>query len=219
MIETLTGIGLATSAGLNAYIPLLMIAILDRYTMVITLPPGWDWLANGWMIGVLAVLLIIEMVADKIPVIDHINDVIQSVVRPTAGGLAFGATSSATTLTVRDPSDFFSHHQWVPFVSGMIISFIVHSMKAIARPAVNLSTAGLGAPVASTAEDIFSTVTAFFAIVFPFLIVFFVAGLIWMFIAVRRRMARRRAAKRGEKEARRQQAFCARDGDTLDLGR
>jgi uncharacterized protein DUF4126 len=219
VLETLTGIGLATSAGLNAYIPLLMIAILDRYTTVITLPPGWDWLANGWMIGILTVLLIIEMVADKIPVVDHINDVIQTVVRPTAGGLAFGATSSATTLTVRDPGSFFSTHQWVPFVSGMIISFIVHSMKAVARPAVNLSTAGLGAPVASTAEDIFSTVMSFFAIVFPFLILFFVAGLIWTFFAVRRRMARRRAAKLAEKETRRQQTFYARDGDTLDLGR
>jgi hypothetical protein len=201
VLETLTGIGLATSAGLNAYIPLLMIAILDRYTTVLTLPPGWDWLANSWMIGILAVLLIIEMVADKIPVVDHINDVIQTVIRPTAGGLAFGATSSATTLTVHDPGSFFSNHQWVPFVSGMIISFIVHSMKAVARPAVNLSTAGLGAPVVSTAEDIFS------------------AGLVWMFIAIRRRMARRRAAKLAEKEARRQQAFYARDGDTLDLGR
>ena len=98
-------------------------------------------------------------------------------------------------------------------------SFIVHSMKAIARPAVNVSTVGLGAPVASTAEDIFSTVMSFFAIVFPFLILFFVAGLIWMFFAVRRRMARRRAARTAEKETRRQQAYYARDGDTMDLGR
>src|SRR5215475_8205114 len=103
VLESLTGIGLATSAGLNAYIPLLMIALLDRYTNVINLPSGWQWLSNGWMIGILAVLLVIEMVADKIPVVDHLNDVVQTVIRPTAGGLAFGATSSASTLNVNDP--------------------------------------------------------------------------------------------------------------------
>ena len=219
VLEMLTGMGLSASAGLNAWIPLLSVGLLARYTHLITLPPSWHWLSNGWVLAILAVLLVIEMVADKIPVVDHINDVIQTVVRPTAGGLAFGATSSATTLTVHDPGSFFSRHQWVPFVSGMIISFIVHSMKAVARPAVNLSTGGLGAPVASTAEDIFSTAMSFFAIVFPFLILFFIAGLVWLFVAVRRRMARRRAARQAEKQARRQQAFYARDGDTLDLGR
>ena len=45
LLEALTGIGLATSAGLNAYIPLLIIGLLDRYTNLITLP---DRLAAGW---------------------------------------------------------------------------------------------------------------------------------------------------------------------------
>ncbi len=67
VLETLTGIGLATSAGLNAYIPLLMIGLLGRFTDLITLPGPWQWLENGWVLGVLAVLLAIEFVADKIP--------------------------------------------------------------------------------------------------------------------------------------------------------
>jgi hypothetical protein len=219
VLETLTGIGLATSAGLNAYIPLLMIALLDRYTNVINLPSGWEWLSNGWMIGILAVLLVIEMVADKIPVVDHLNDVVQTVIRPTAGGLAFGAASSASTLTVTNPGTFLSHHEWVPVVSGMIISFVVHSMKAVARPAINVSTVGLGAPVASTAEDIFSAVMSFFAIVFPFLILFFIGGLVWIFVALRRRLRRRREAKLAEREARRQEALSAHDGNTMELWR
>jgi hypothetical protein len=219
VLETLTGIGLATSAGLNAYIPLLMIAILDRYTNVLSLPPGWEWLSNGWVMAILAVLLAIEVIADKIPVVDHVNDIVQTVVRPTAGGLAFGATSAATTLTVKDPGSFFSTHQWIPIVSGMIISFIVHSMKAVARPAVNVTTVGLGAPVISTFEDIVSTFMSFFAIVFPFLIVFFVAGLIWGFIVLHRRLRARREARRAQRDARRQAAMAARDGQTLDLWR
>ena len=47
VFEVLTGLGLATSAGLNAYIPLLCIGLLARYTDLITLPQSWHWLENG----------------------------------------------------------------------------------------------------------------------------------------------------------------------------
>src|SRR3954468_1797329 len=104
--------------------------LLARYTDTIDLPGGWQWLSNGWVIGILAVLLSIEVVADKIPVVDHVNDVVQTVVRPTAGGLAFGAASGAHTVTVDDPGTFFGSHQWVPIVAGIVISFLVHSTKA-----------------------------------------------------------------------------------------
>ena len=195
VLETLTGIGLASSAGLNAYIPLLMIGVLGRFTNLIDLPSGWAWLQEPWVMAILAGLLLIEMVADKIPVVDHINDLVQTVIRPTAGGLAFGAASSSETVTVTDPASFFSSNQWVPIVAGMVISFIVHGMKAAARPVVNATTAGLGAPVASVTEDAFSVAMSFAAILFPFLIIFFLIALIWMFVAMRRRRKRRKAEK------------------------
>ncbi len=219
VLEILTGIGLATSAGLNAYIPLLMIGMLARYTHLMTLPAGWHWLSNGWVIAILVALLAVEVVADKIPVVDHLNDMVQTLVRPTAGGLAFGAASSANTVTVSDPGTFFSSHQWVPILAGVAISFVVHSMKAMARPAVNLSTAGLGAPVASTAEDIFSTAMSFVAIVFPFLIIVFLAVLVWSFAALRRRRQRRRAEKQALRDARREAQVGPHDDRTLDLWR
>jgi hypothetical protein len=195
MLETLTGIGLATSAGLNAYIPLLMIALLDRYTDLIHLPASWQWMTNGWVIAILVVLLAIEVVADKIPVVDHLNDVVQTVVRPTAGGLAFGAASSSSTVTVPDPGQFFSSHQWLPVAAGIVISFVVHTMKALVRPAVNVTTAGLGTPIASAAEDAFSAAMSFAAIAFPLLILIFLGVLIWAFISARRWRRRRRARR------------------------
>src|SRR5690606_29771652 len=149
VLELLTGIGLATSAGLNAYIPLLMIGVLARYTDLITLPATWQWLENGWTLVILAILLGIEVVADKTTVVDHINDVIQTVIRPGAGGIAFGAATSSQTVTVQDPGDFFTSNQWMPIAAGIVISLIVHGIKAASRPVVNVSTAGLGAPVAS----------------------------------------------------------------------
>jgi Domain of unknown function (DUF4126) len=195
VLELLTGIGLATSAGLNAYIPLLMIGVLARYTDLITLPSTWQWLENGWTLVILAGLLAIEVVADKIPVVDHINDVIQTVIRPSAGGIAFGAATSAQTVTVKDPGEFFTSNQWVPIATGIVISLIVHGMKAAARPVVNVSTAGFGAPVASVTEDAFSITMSFVAIIFPLLIVVFLALLVWMFVALRRRRKRRKAEK------------------------
>jgi hypothetical protein len=219
MLELLTGTGLATSAGLNAYIPLLMIGLLGRFTNLITLPAGWQWLQNGWVIGILVVLLAIEFVADKIPLVDHVNDVVQTVVRPTAGGLAFGAATGSQTMTVSNPAEFFSSNQWMPIVAGMVISFVVHGMKAAARPVVNASTGGLGAPVASTVEDIFSVVMSFVAILFPVLIVFFLIVLVWMFVAMRRRRKRKKAEKRARQENERIAGQGAQDDQTLDLYR
>jgi hypothetical protein len=193
VLEALTGTGLAASAGLNAYIPLLTMGLLARYTDAINLPGGWQWLSNGWVIGILAVLLAVEVVADKIPVVDHVNDIVQTVVRPTAGGLAFGAGSSSETVTVSDPGAFFGSHQWVPVAAGVVIALCVHGVKAASRPVVNATTAGVGAPVASTAEDFGSVVLSLLAILLPVLVllglVLLVLGGWWV---IRRRRVRKR---------------------------
>ncbi|SCE82748.1 protein of unknown function (DUF4126) [Micromonospora viridifaciens] len=193
MFEVLTGSGLAASAGLNAYIPLLLMGLLARYTDLVDLPSGWQWLGNGWVILILAVLLTIEVVADKVPVVDHVNDVVQTVIRPTAGGLAFGAGSGSQTVTVSDPDSFFSSHQWVPVVVGVLIALAVHLLKAAARPIVNATTAGFGAPVASTAEDATSIVMSVVALLLPVLVLAFLAGfVVFLFWFLRRRGERRR---------------------------
>ncbi|MGI5523533.1 DUF4126 domain-containing protein [Micromonospora sp. CA-259024] len=203
MFEVLTGTGLAASAGLNAYIPLLTLGLLARYTDLIDLPSGWTWLGNGWVVVILAALLAVEMVADKVPVVDHINDVVQTVVRPTAGGLAFGAGSSSETVTVSDPGSFFSSHQWVPVVTGVLLALGVHLLKSAARPVVNATTAGFGAPVASTAEDATSVVVSLVAIILPALVLVFLLGLVvFVYWFLRRRSERRR-----EREAARAAGF------------
>ncbi|MGW3805974.1 DUF4126 domain-containing protein [Micromonospora sp. NPDC005113] len=203
MLEVLTGTGLAASAGLNAYIPLLTLGLLARYTDLIDLPSGWTWLGNGWVVAILALLLAVEMVADKVPVVDHINDVVQTVVRPTAGGLAFGAGSSSETVTVTDPGSFFSSHQWVQVVTGVLLAFGVHLLKSAARPVVNATTAGFGAPVASTAEDATSVVVSLVAIILPVLVLAFLLGLVaFVYWFLRRRSERRR-----EREAARAAGF------------
>ncbi|AXO36403.1 DUF4126 domain-containing protein [Micromonospora chalcea] len=199
MLEVLTGSGLAASAGLNAYIPLLLMGLLSRYTDLVELPSGWQWLGNGWVVLILAVLLVVETVADKVPVVDHVNDVVQTVVRPTAGGLAFGAGAGSETVTVSDPDTFFSTHQWVPVVVGVLIALGVHLLKAAARPVINATTAGVGAPVASTAEDATSVVMSVVALLLPVLVLVFLLGLVffvpWLFRRRRERRRERAAAR------------------------
>ena len=196
MLEALTGTGLAASAGLNAYIPLLMMGLLARFTDVIDLPQGWSWLANGWVLVILGILLAVELVADKVPIVDHANDVVQTVVRPTAGGLAFGAGSGAQTVTVSNPGSFFGSHQWVPVAAGVLIALCVHGVKAAARPVVHVSTAGFGAPIVSTIEDIGSFLMSVLAILMPILVLVGIGLFVWLAVSVvrRRRRKRERAA-------------------------
>jgi len=195
VLEALTGTGLAASAGLNAYIPLLLMGLLARFTDLIHLPGSWHWLSNGWVLLILAVLLAIEMVADKVPLVDHVNDLVQTAVRPTAGGLAFGAGSASKTVTVSDPATFFSSHQWVPIVAGILIAFCVHGVKSAARPVVNVSTAGFGAPIVSTIEDFGSVAMSLLAVVLPVLVLVGLVLLVWFAIWVVQRRRRRRAER------------------------
>lgn len=205
MLEALTGTGLAASAGLNAYIPLLVTGLLARFTDAINLPHGWQWLSNGWVLAILTALLAIEVVADKVPVVDHVNDVVQTVVRPTSGGIVFGAGSASQTATVTDPGSFFGSHQWIPIAAGVLIAFCVHGVKAASRPVINASTAGFGAPVASTAEDISSVVMSLLAVLVPILVllglVLLVASTIWVFRR-RRQRGRYRRPVRGARDER-----------------
>jgi LPXTG-motif cell wall-anchored protein len=205
VLEALTGTGLAASAGLNAYIPLLVTGLLARFTDAINLPHGWQWLSNGWVLAILTVLLAIEVVADKVPVVDHVNDVVQTAVRPTSGGIVFGAGSASQTATVTNPGSFFGSHQWIPIAAGVLIAFCVHGVKAASRPVINASTAGFGAPVASTAEDISSVVMSLLAVLVPILVllglVLLVASAIWVFRR-RRQRGRYRRPVRGARDGR-----------------
>jgi len=193
-VELLTGFGLATAAGLNAYIPLLALGLLSRFTDLVTLPHGWAWLENGWVMTIVAALLVVEVVADKIPALDSINDAVQTFVRPTAGGIVFGSGTAAQTSAVADPGAFAQSGQWIPVAIGVVTALVVSLTKSTARPAANVATAGMAAPVLSTVEDIFSVGLVFAAILMPVLVLVAVLVLVWAVIRIVRRRRRKAAA-------------------------
>ena len=191
----MTGFGLATAAGLNAYIPMLLMGLLARFTSLVSLPHGWTWLENGWVMGIVAVLLAVEIVADKIPALDSINDTVQTFVRPTAGGIVFGSGTAAQTAAVSDPAEFARTGQWVPVAIGVVTALVVHLTKTAVRPAANAATAGIAAPVLSTIEDFTSVSLSFIAILIPALVLVVMIALAWSaFWLLRRRRRRKHAA-------------------------
>jgi hypothetical protein len=196
-VELLTGFGLATAAGLNAYIPLLALGLLSRFTDLVTLPHGWAWLENGWVMTIVAVLLVVEVVADKIPALDSINDAIQTFVRPTAGGIVFGSGTAAETAAVTDPGAFAHTGQWIPVAIGVVTALAVSLTKSTVRPAANIATAGMAAPVLSTVEDFFSVGLVFAAILVPVLVLVAVLALVWAVMRIVRRRRRKASAQSG----------------------
>lgn len=181
MLSVFTAFGLSSAAGLNAYLPLLVVALVARFTGLLTLHAPWDALASWWVIGLLAVLLVIEIIVDKVPAVDTVNDVVHTVIRPIAGAILFA--SSAGTLG--------EVHPVLAMICGLFVAGGVHAAKASARPVITASTAGIANPAVSTLEDIVSFAVAVLAIVLPILGLFLLLGVLIWFV---RRIKRRREA-------------------------
>ena len=183
MGNVVTGIlgafGLSASAGLNAYIPLLVVSLLAKFTNLITLSKPWDALTSWWTIGVLTVLVLVEAIADKVPAVDHVNDAIQTFIRPTAGAIVFAA--SAGNVTEVSPV--------LSLICGLLVAGTVHTVKSVAvRPLITATTAGVGDPVVSTAEDVAATVISVLSVALPILMLVVLVLLIWALAALIRRL-------------------------------
>jgi hypothetical protein len=185
MVEAFAGIltafGLSVSAGLNAYLPLLVVALLARFTNLVTLSSPYNHLTNGWVILVLSILLVIELFADRIAGVDTANDILQTFVRPVAGAILFAASSSII-------SDI---HPVLALICGLIVAGGVHATKATIRPVVTGTSGGLLNPVVSTAEDVTALTLTLVSILVPLLTGFLLGGalviLVWWVVARRRR--------------------------------
>jgi hypothetical protein len=168
MVGIFAAFGLSAATGLNAYLPLLIVGLLARFTDIVTLSAPWNTLENPWVLGVLFVLLVVETVADKVPAVDSVNDVIQTVIRPTAGAILFAA--SGNVISEMSPV--------LAMICGILAAGAVHSLKATVRPAITATTAGIGNPIVSVMEDVVSGATTLVAILIPAVAALFVLVLV-----------------------------------------
>ncbi|TPX00713.1 DUF4126 domain-containing protein, partial [Schumannella luteola] len=81
---------------------------------------------------------------------------------------------------------------WIPVIIGIVLALVVHLAKTAVRPVANLGTAGVAAPVLSTAEDGASLLLVVFALVAPVLVLIGLALLVLGFVLLVRSIRRRR---------------------------
>ena len=186
VLGILSAFGLSASAGLNAYIPLLVVALLARFTGWIKLSSPWDALTSWWIIGLLVVVLsLVEFFADKVPAVNHVNDIIQTFVRPAAGAILFAASAQVIT----DIHPILCDCRRAAGRRG------VHAVKSgRGASGITATTGGAANVPVSILEDVISTLVSIMSVVVPVLIacilVIVTAWVIWLLWRRARREAR-----------------------------
>ena len=184
ILQLLTSLGVSAPAGFNAYLALLLVGFGGRV--------GWIHLAEPYsalqsipVLIALLVLLTIEIVADKIPALDSVNDLVGTVVRPVSGAILFAASNHIIT----DPAPVVS------LALGGLAAGGLHAFKAGTRPVWTASTAGLANPVVSVFEDLFvgtEVILGMLAPVLALIVLLLMLGLVGYLLLRLRRGVRRR---------------------------
>ncbi|HEU4448725.1 MAG TPA: DUF4126 domain-containing protein [Gaiellaceae bacterium] len=179
--------GLSGAAGLNAWLPLFAGALLDRLG-VVELAEPFGSLSTNVGLALLAAFLVADFVGDKVPVVDHALHLVGTVVHPAAGAVLFtGQTGLETDIPTL-----------VAVVVGALTAGSVHAGRASVRPAATATTAGLGNPVLSLAEDAASALLTLAAFALPALALVLVLALVaGLAVGIRRLRPARRRARRG----------------------
>jgi hypothetical protein len=142
-LETL-GFSLGTSfaSGLNVYATVAAAGLFQRFG-VVQLPDSLQVLANPFVIGLAAILFIIEFVADKIPYVDSAWDALHTFIRPPAAALiAYSAFGEVPT-------------EWKTGAALLAggVALTSHGAKATTRAAANTSPEPVSNWILSLAED------------------------------------------------------------------
>ncbi len=160
-------VGLAGAAGLNAWLPLLISAVLDRLG-VVDLAEPFAALSSDAGLATLAVLLAADLVGDKIPGVDHALHAAGAVIAPVSGALLFvGQTGDATDIPAL-----------VAALVGALTAGTLHGGRAALRPVSTAGTGGMGNPVVSLAEDVGSLGLTIAAFALPLLALLAVLALV-----------------------------------------
>lgn len=164
-ISIMMGISLAAVTGLRAFLPLAVVGWL-AHAGTVDLGTGFRWLASDPALLIFTVATVLEIAADKIPVVDNVLDHIADYIKPVAGAIVTGGM-----ITQWDPltATVFG------LIAGGSTAALFHQAKKLTRIASTGATLGLGNPIISAAEDVFSGLGILTAIVLPVLAFSFVA--------------------------------------------
>jgi hypothetical protein len=185
ILPAFLGLGIAAASGLRTFLPITMLAFAAHFGLFgTTLNPHLAWLGSTPFLVGLSVATVVELAADKIPVVDHLLSAVGTVTRPMAGWLAASAV-----FTHLDPA--------TAALAGLIIgvpaALTMHTAQTGARVVSTATTLGLGNPALSGLEDGAAAVLAGLAIAFPVLGAILALALVLAVIGLWRRLTRKRA--------------------------
>ncbi|MBZ9750541.1 DUF4126 domain-containing protein [Deinococcus sp. HMF7604] len=175
----LSSLGLSGAAGLNAYIPLLLVGLLSRFG-VMDLAAPFDLLGNTWVLLGVAVIGALDFVGDKIPGVDHALHLLGGVVNTAAGAVLFAAQTGVADVP---PA--------LSMALGLLVAGGVHATRTAARPVATATTGGLANPVVSGLEDGTSLLLSVLAVFVPLLAVILLVALVVVAYRFWTRMRRR----------------------------
>ncbi len=158
-LQVAMGFSLAAVAGFRAFLPLLAAGGAARLGLI-PLGDAFTWLQSDEALLILAVATLLELLGDKIPVVDHVLDTAGVVVKPAAGWLV-----AAAPLMQMDV-------KWatvLALITGSTVVGAIHLTRAPLRVVSTVTTGGLGNPLISLAEDVFSILATAVAIFLPVL--------------------------------------------------
>jgi hypothetical protein len=177
---------LTTTAGVRALLPLAAFAVVIHLGFLHP-PPGFSWLGGATVMWPLIGIALLELLADKIPIVDHAMHVVGIAVKPAAAAVLVGGSVHA-----QSPQILIGL-----MTLGALNALGIHAAVASVRGASTLTTAGIANPAISTVEDggsILATLLAFFApFIAAFLALCFAAAL---FILARSAYKRVRTSQR-----------------------
>lgn len=176
----LSSLGLALPAGLNAWLPFLILALADRFSSVVDLAEPFDFISSTPGIIIILILLPIELIADKIPGLDHVSDMVHTAIRPVAGAILAAAIADAS-------GDLDA---WVGALVGVTGAGATHAAKMATRPVVTVSTGGVGNPVVSMVEDVVAAISSLVAVFLPLLLLIVLPAVGYMLYSTWKRMRR-----------------------------
>lgn len=175
-------IGLAACAGLRAWLPLLLAGGLAR-AGYLELGSSFGFLASDRALLLFGIATTVELLADKVPALDHALDALSTPLRPVAGAILAGSMLG----TVSDPLTAVT----LGIVVGAPTSLVPHAAKSVARAASTALTAGLANPVLSVIEDVLAVALFVLTVLVPLVVA---ALVLTLALVVLRRRARLRAA-------------------------
>jgi hypothetical protein len=176
------GVGLASVAGVRAFVPLALFALFGRLGFLI--PPDILGLQSGWtVVLVFSALAVVEIVLDKVGALDPAFGYIMIPVRIVAGAVLFA--------TMYEPGVLFDAGAVPGLVAGGGIAGLVAVLEVTLRPSSRGSSAGVSTAFLSAMEDVVAVVGGVVGLFLPFLPLLFVGFLLFFFNRIRKRRGRK----------------------------